>query len=65
MTGESDRGLTCPTCKSTNVGGISDGDSVGYWSCMDCKHEWPRGGAYAEQARRNIDRWRREDEAKR
>ena len=34
--------------------GISDGDSVGYWKCPDCKHTWARGGYFAEQARKNI-----------
>jgi hypothetical protein len=34
--------------------GISDGDSVGFWKCPECYHEWPREGGSAEQARRNI-----------
>jgi len=39
--------------------GISDGDSVGYWKCPDCGHQWNRtGSAFAKQARRNIDRQR-------
>lgn len=41
----------------SRVIGISDGDSVGYWMCPDCGHQWDReGSAFAAQARKNIDR---------
>lgn len=36
--------------------GISDGDSVGFWKCPDCGHQWDRAGACAAQARTNIER---------
>jgi len=52
---------TCPKCGSNAICGVSDGDSVGYWSCMECKHEWAREGYYAELARKNIDRWRQQE----
>lgn len=40
----------------SRVIGISDGDSVGWWKCPDCKARWERAGWTAEQARRNMER---------
>lgn len=48
--------IGCENCTSLEIIGISDGDSIGYWQCRSCGHEWPRAGFFAEQARKNIDR---------
>lgn len=40
----------------SRVIGISDGDSVGYWRCPDCRHEWERDGFLARAARKNLAR---------
>jgi ribosomal protein L37AE/L43A len=49
-------------CEPSNIIGISDGDSIGYWQCRTCGHEWERGGYFAKLARRNIDQMRKRDQ---
>lgn len=56
--------IGCEKCASFDIIGVSDGDSIGYWKCRSCGHEWERLGYFAEQARRNIDRMRAEDRSR-
>lgn len=49
----------------SRVIGVGDGDSIGYWKCPDCGHEWERNdSAFAEQARKNIDAMRKQGRAR-
>ena len=56
--------IGCIKCSSLDVIGLSDGDSIGYWKCRTCEHEWERDGYLAEIARRNIDQMRSQGRAR-